>query len=250
MMSAFNATRFLDQGYDFVRLDISQLPIDAVLDGWSRFLDQPISTKKRWKIPTTHYYDPDPGYFRKEGKWDEEIEEFSDEKQYFHWNPDLRTGVNNRLVDPVSVEELDRWSHWLAAQQHVHSVCHAAYMRACQAIDEIHGQPALVPHTTGSSILRTMQYDAGKPGKAHTDKGCLTIEVAKTHPGLIINGASIDAPPGSLLIFGSRKAAHLLGRPEIAKDHKALAYEGVDGEARKVIILFGQAYCPKLRKED
>jgi hypothetical protein len=249
MTNAFNAGRFLERGYDFVQLDIGQLPIDTVFDGWSSFLDQDLLCKQRWGISTRHYYDPDPGYFRKEGKWDDEIGELSDEKQYFHWNPDLREGVNNRLVNPVSFEELDRWSHWLAAQQRIHGVLHSVYMQACQAIDKTIGRPVLVPHATDRSILRTMQYDAGKPGKKHTDKSCLSIEVAKTHPGLIIDGESIDAPPGSLLIFGGCKAAHLLDRPDIAKDHKALAYEGVDGETRKVIILFGQAYCPGLREE-
>ena len=244
---SFHVVSFLDRGYDFVPLDIDRLPIAEVFAGLELFLAQPLSEKMRWHIPQKGYYDPDPGYFRKEGKWDPEIEELSDEKEYFHWSPSLVQELIERSNDPLTETDIAPWADWLNQLRVVYDACMRHLQHVFQEMDAALPRPVLYERREIDSILRIMAYDAGKPGKPHVDKSAVTFHVASTHPGYIMRGTHVDSPPGTVLAFGSRKLAHVLQRPELGVLHEAAPYHGANGERRRVIVLFGHLHVPELR---
>ena len=246
----FDPIRFLDRGYDFVDLHISSFPVNQIMEGWQRFLARPLEEKLRWGIQPKGYWMPDPGFFVKDGTRDDETWKLSDEKQYFHFNSRFRIGVNNRLVQPVSLAELAEWNDWLQAQELVYESVNRRFLELARALDGVLGGSVLTSRSNSASVLRTMQYDAGKPGKPHADKSAVTFHLYTSHPGYLMRGESIESPPGKVLVFGGRKLAFVLDRPDLAVQHEAAPYINASGETRKVIVFFGHLRMPELKSPD
>jgi len=184
--------------------------IPSVIDGFSKFLDEPEAYKQLWRFDVQGNEDPDDGYVRKSGG------EY-DSKILFHFRLTLPSYLREIGVDAK------KNGLWLADCNVLYNYClsmqyaFAAHldekMPGYNFLGEMQDEIANTQH-----VLRLISYDVPEEGnnilgKDHQDKSLITTHVWESHPGLCISSGSFlyRSEPYKSLVFLGKKSSLITG---------------------------------------
>lgn len=235
----------LERGYGLTNFIIPNL-VERVFSGWTKFAGEDQVYKNCWTADKNNP-DPDEGYIRRSGE--QKGGGVYDHKEFFHYRPTLRTKFKVLGVD------YQGYYDWLIDLDDLfRCCCESLELIGAVLDDRLPGYDFVSrisrAYLADQPVLRLLHYCEAQAAnqeiaKFHADRSLLTIHVAETHPGLMLQPNSERIPylpeEGKALVFPGRKAEALTEGKLRALNHGVVVPndEDVLGQQRQSIVFFG-----------